>query len=304
VPRERINAILDPGSPFLEIGQLAGYDYLDESESVPSGNIIAGIGNISGKQCMIIANNFTFKGGAYYPITVKKHLRAQEIAEENNLPCVYMVDSAGAFLPKQDDVFPDRNHFGRIFFNQARMSAKGIPQVAIVMGSCTAGGAYVPSMSDEVVMVHKKGTVFLGGPPLVQAATGEIVTDEALGGATLHSEESGVSDHLAVNEAHAFQLARSIVSNLGVKSYRKENSHNMILPEEPLFNPEELTGVISVDHKRKFAMRDVLGRTLDGSRFHEFKERYGSSLITGFGHLYGNPVGIVANDGVLFSESA
>jgi 3-methylcrotonyl-CoA carboxylase beta subunit len=277
---------------------------MNDDESVPSGNIIAGIGNISGKQCMIVANNFNYKGGAYYPITVKKHLRAQEIAEENNLPCIYMVDSAGAFLPKQDDVFPDRNHFGRIFFNQARMSAKGIPQIAIVLGSCTAGGAYVPSMSDEVVMVHKKGTVFLGGPPLVQAATGEIVTDEELGGATLHSEESGVSDHLAINEAHGFQLARSIVSNLGHKSYLRENQHNRIMPVEPLFDADELTGIISVDHKRKFMAKDVLGRVLDGSRFHEFKERYGSSLVTGFGHLYGQPVGIVANDGVLFSESA
>jgi len=215
-----------------------------------------------------------------------------------------MVDSAGAFLPKQDDVFPDRNHFGRIFFNQARMSAKGIPQIAIVLGSCTAGGAYVPSMSDEVVMVHKKGTVFLGGPPLVQAATGEIVTEEELGGATLHSEESGVSDHIAVNERHAFQLTRSIVANLGHKSYFTENTHNKIKPEAPLFDTDELTGIISVDHKRKFAMRDVLGRVLDGSRFHEFKERYGSTLVTGFGHLYGQPVGIVGNDGVLFSESA
>jgi len=304
LPRERINTILDPGSPFLEMSQLAGYDYMNDAESVPSGNIITGVGSIGGKQCMIIANNYNFKGGAYYPITVKKHIRAQEIAEANNLPCIYMVDSAGAFLPKQDDVFPDRNHFGRIFYNQARMSAKGIPQIAIVLGSCTAGGAYVPSMSDEVVMVHKKGTVFLGGPPLVQAATGEIVTDEELGGATLHSEESGVSDHLAHNEAHAFQLARSIDSNLGVKSYQSENAHNKIMPEEPLFDVDELTGIISVDHKRKFSMKNVLGRVLDGSRFHEFKERYGSSLITGFGHLYGQPVGIVGNDGVLFSESA
>ena len=203
LPRERINAILDHGSPFLELSQLAGFNPLKEDQSVPSGNIITGIGMVNGRQCMIIANNHSFRAGAYYPITVKKHVRAQEIAEENNLPCIYMVDSAGAFLPQQDDVFPDRNHFGRIFFNQARMSAKGIPQIAIVMGSCTAGGAYVPSMSDEVVMVHKKGTVFLGGPPLVQAATGEIVTEEDLGGATLHSEQSGVSDHLAYSEAHS-----------------------------------------------------------------------------------------------------
>jgi 3-methylcrotonyl-CoA carboxylase beta subunit len=203
LPRERINALLDKGSPFLELSQLAGYNPLKPAESVPSGNIVTGIGMVNGRQCMIIANNHSFRAGAYYPITVKKHVRAQEIAEENNLPCIYMVDSAGAFLPQQDDVFPDRNHFGRIFFNQARMSAKGIPQIAIVMGSCTAGGAYVPSMSDEVVMVHKKGTVFLGGPPLVQAATGEVVSEEDLGGATLHSEQSGVSDHLAFSEAHA-----------------------------------------------------------------------------------------------------
>lgn len=215
-----------------------------------------------------------------------------------------MVDSAGAFLPRQDDVFPDKLNFGRIFFNQARMSAKGIPQISIVMGSCTAGGAYVPSMSDEVVMVHNKGTVFLGGPPLVQAATGEVVSAEELGGATLHSEESGVSDHIALNETHACQLTRSIVSNLGVKSYYMENSHNKVRVEAPLFEQDELNGIISVDHKRNFSMRDVLGRVLDGSKFHEFKERYGKTLITGFGHLYGHPVGIVANNGVLFSESA
>ena len=298
-PRRRIQRILDRGSPFLEIGQLAGFDI-----GVPSGNIITGIGVIDGKKCMIISNNFTFKGGAYYPITVKKHIRAQEIAEENNLPCVYLVDSAGAFLPEQEDVFPDRNHFGRIFFNQARMSAKGIPQIAIVMGSCTAGGAYVPAMSDEVVMVKRKGTVFLGGPPLVQAATGEKVTDEELGGANLHCEESGVSDHLAMNEDHAFQIARAIVANTGVKSYLKENQHNRIRPEAPLFSSDELNGIIPVDHKKNLDMHKVLARLLDGSKFHEFKKRYGSTLITGYGNLYGYPVGIVANNGVLFSESA
>ena len=287
------------------MGQLAGYDCINGIESsVPSGNVVAGIGQIGGRQCMIVANNFTYKGGAYHPITVKKHVRAQEIALENNLPCVYMVDSAGAFLPQQDEVFPDRDHFGRIFFNQARMSAKGIPQVAIVLGSCTAGGAYVPAMSDETVMVHKKATVFLGGPPLVQAATGEVVTDEELGGATLHSEESGVSDHLALDEQHAFQITRSIVSNLSSKSFLVENAHNRIRPEDPLFAADELNGIISVDHKRTFSMRDVLGRVLDGSRFHEFKERFGSTLITGYGHLYGYPVGIVANNGVLMSEAA
>lgn len=253
---------------------------------------------------MIVANNHAHRAGVYYPLTVKKHVRAQEVAEQNNLPCIYLVDSGGAYLPEQENVFPDRDHFGRIFFNQARMSAKGIPQVAIVLGSCTAGGAYVPSMSDEVVMVHKKGTVFLGGPPLVQAATGEIVSDEDLGGATLHSTESGVSDHLAQNEAHAFHLARSIIGNLSAKSYLDMNSHNMVRPEDPLFDTEELNGIISVDHKRPFSMRHVLSRLMDGSRFHEFKEKYGKTLITGFGHLYGRPVGIVANDGVLFSESA
>ncbi|CDW84536.1 methylcrotonoyl-carboxylase [Stylonychia lemnae] len=301
--RERINAIIDHGSPFLELSQLAGYKQLGE-DSIPSANVVTGIGMVNGRQCMIISNNHAFRAGTYFPLTVKKHIRAQEIAEENNLPCVYLVDSGGAYLPEQDDVFPDKNHFGRIFFNQARMSSKGIPQLAIVLGSCTAGGAYIPSMSDEVIMVHKKGTVFLGGPPLVQAATGEIVTDEDLGGATLHSEQSGVSDHIAYNEAHAFQLARSILSNIGTKSYYLDNSHNRIAPEEPLYSQDELNGIISVDHKRNISMKGVLGRVLDGSRFHEFKERYGSSLLTGFGHLYGHPVGIVANQGVLFSESA
>jgi 3-methylcrotonyl-CoA carboxylase beta subunit len=279
-PRQRISKIIDRGSPFLEIGGLAGYDI-----DVPSGNVIAGIGVINGHKCMLVSNNFCYKGGAYYPITVKKHLRAQEIAE-------------------QDNVFPDRDHFGRIFYNQARMSAKGIPQIAVVMGSCTAGGAYVPAMSDEVVMVKRRGTVFLGGPPLVQAATGERVTEEELGGANLHCEESGVSDHLAKNEQHAFQIARSIVANLGVKNYLQENKHNRIRPEDPLFSQDELNGIIPVDHKKKLDMHLVLGRIMDGSRFHEFKERYGTTLITGFGHMYGYPVGIVANNGVLFSESA
>ena len=253
---------------------------------------------------MIIANNHTHKGGAYYPITVKKHLRAQEIARQNKLPCIYMVDSAGAFLPEQDNVFPDKDHFGKIFYNQARMSAEGIPQIALVMGSCTAGGAYVPAMSDEVVMVKKKGTIFLGGPPLVQAATGEVVTDEELGGADLHCSESGVSDHLAYNERHALQIARSIVQNLGTANAYAENTRNRIEPTRPLFPSEDLNGIIPVDHKKPFDMYAVLSRILDGSRFHEFKEHYGQTLITGYGHLYGYPVGIVANNGVLFSESA
>ena len=298
-PLDRINRMLDRGSPFLEIGQLAGHD-----QGIPSGNVLAGIGHINGQKCMLVANNYTHKGGAYYPITVKKHLRAQEIAMKNRLPCVYIVDSAGAFLPEQDNVFPDREHFGRIFYNQAQMSAAGIPQISVVMGSCTAGGAYVPAMSDEVIMVKNQATVFLGGPPLVQAATGEVVTEEQLGGANLHCEESGVSDHLAQNETHAIQIARSICSNLNMKSYLKENSEKMIQPQKPLFDTDELNGIIPTDPKKKFNMYAVMSRLLDGSRFHEFKQRYGTTLITGFGHLHGNPVGIVANNGVLFAESA
>jgi len=259
---------------------------------------------IHGQSCMIVANNFTYKGGAYHPITVKKHLRAQEIAMQNKLPCVYLVDSAGAFLPQQEDIFPDRDHFGRIFYNQARMSADGIPQIAVVLGSCTAGGAYVPAMSDEVVMVKRRGTVFLGGPPLVQAATGEVVTDEELGGAKLHCEESGVSDHLALNEPHALQICRAIVQNLGMGDCLDKNSHNRRKPYEPLFDVDELNGIIPVDHKKPLNMYQVLARVLDKSEFHEFKELYGSTLICGFGRLYGYPVGIVANNGVLFSQSA
>ena len=297
--RNRIRKVLDRGSPFLAIGQLAGYD-----KEIPSGNLIAGIGMIHGRQCMIISNNFTYKGGAYFPITVKKHLRAQEIAMENRLPCVYLVDSAGAFLPEQDNVFPDKEHFGRIFYNQARMSADGIPQIAVVMGSCTAGGAYVPAMSDEVVMVKKNGTIFLGGPPLVQAATGEVVTSEELGGADLHCRESGVADHLAYNEAHAIQIARSIVQNIKMETYYDENTKELMEPESPLYPQSDLNGIIPIDHKKPFDMYAVLSRVLDGSKFHEFKEHYGKTLITGFGNLYGHKVGVVANNGVLFSEAA
>lgn len=254
---------------------------------------------------MIVANDATVKGGTYYPITVKKHIRAQEIAEENNMPCVYLVDSGGANLPRQDEVFPDRNHFGRIFYNQARMSAKGIPQVAIVLGSCTAGGAYVPAMADENVIVHKNGTIFLAGPPLVKAATGEIIDAEDLGGATVHSERSGVTDHFAVNEEHALKLTRDIIANLNVKSYLEENSHNRIETEEPLFDQDELNGILTTDFNRQSVdVKKVLARILDGSKFHEFKERFGSTLVCGYGRLYGYPVGIVANNGVLFSESA
>ena len=304
IARDRIQAIIDPGSPFLELSQFAGFDLYGD-ENVPSGGIITGIGLIHGRHCMIVANDATVKGGTYYPVTIKKHLRAQEIAQENNLPCVYLVDSGGANLPRQDEVFPDKNHFGRIFFNQARMSSLGIPQIAVVCGSCTAGGAYVPAMADESVIVHKNGTIFLAGPPLVKAATGEEINAEDLGGATVHSERSGVTDHFAVNEEHGLKLARDIVSNLNVKSYLQENSHNRIESEEPLFDPEELNGILTVDfNKQSVDVKKVLARVLDGSKFHEFKEKYGSTLVCGYGRLYGYPVGIVANNGVLFSESA
>jgi 3-methylcrotonyl-CoA carboxylase beta subunit len=304
IARERIQAVIDPGSPFLELSQFAGYDLYGD-DHVPSGGIITGIGLIHGRHCMIVANDPTVKGGTYYPITVKKHLRAQEIAQENNLPCLYLVDSGGANLPRQDEVFPDKNHFGRIFFNQARMSSLGIPQIAVVLGSCTAGGAYVPAMADESVIVHKNGTIFLGGPPLVKAATGEIINSEDLGGATVHSERSGVTDHFAVNEKHGLKLARDIISNLNVKSYLEENSHNRIDSEEPIYDQEELNGILTTNfHRQSIDVKKVLARVLDGSKFHEFKEKYGSTLVTGFGRLYGYPVGIVANNGVLFSESA
>lgn len=298
LPRERIARLLDPQSSFLELSQFAGYGLYDDD--VPAGGIITGIGNVHGRQCVIFANDATVKGGTYYPITVKKHLRAQEIAQQNGLPCVYLVDSGGAYLPLQHEVFPDRDHFGRLFYNQANMSAMGIPQVAVVMGPCTAGGAYVPAMSDENVIVTNTGYIFLGGPPLVKAATNENVTAEELGGAELHCRTSGVADHFAKDDIHALQLARRIVANLNVP----ENLEFSEEYEEPAFSPEEMGGLIPVDKKKPLQMRKVIARIVDGSKFHEFKQLYGPTLITGFARLYGQPVGIVANDGVLFAEAA
>ncbi|MCW2275079.1 methylcrotonoyl-CoA carboxylase [Rhodoblastus acidophilus] len=294
--RERIDLLLDPGAPFLEVGQLAAHGLYNGA--APSAGVVAGVGKISGVDCMIVANDATVKGGTYYPLTVKKHLRAQEIAEQNHLPCVYLVDSGGAFLPMQDEVFPDRDHFGRIFFNQANMSAKGIPQIAAVMGSCTAGGAYVPAMSDETVIVRNQGTIFLGGPPLVRAATGEVVTAEDLGGADVHTRLSGVADHLAENDAHALAILRRIVGNLN------RTSAALVGGEEPLYDPEEIYGIIPLDTRHSYDVREVIARLVDGSRFDEFKARYGTTLVTGFAQLYGTPVGIVTNNGILFGESA
>ena len=299
LPRDRVGHLLDPGTPFLEVGQMAAYGMYDDE--APSAGVITGIGRVQGVECMIVANDATVKGGTYYPMTVKKHLRAQEIAEQNNLPCIYLVDSGGAFLPKQDEVFPDRDHFGRIFFNQANMSAKGIPQVAVVMGSCTAGGAYVPAMSDETVIVKNQGTIFLGGPPLVKAATGEVVSAEDLGGGDVHTRLSGVADHLAENDAHALYIARRIVSNLN-----RTKPINMALGqgEAPLYDPEEIYGIIPTDTRKPFDVREIIARVVDGSRFDEFKARYGTTLVCGFAQLHGYPVGIVANNGILFGESA
>jgi len=303
LPRERVDRLLDPGAPFLEVGQLAAHGMYDDG--APSAGVITGIGRIEGTECMVVANDATVKGGTYYPMTVKKHLRAQEIAEQNNLPCVYLVDSGGAFLPEQDNVFPDRDHFGRIFFNQANMSAKGIPQVAVVMGSCTAGGAYVPAMSDETVIVRNQGTIFLGGPPLVKAATGEIVSAEDLGGGDVHTRISGVADHLAENDSHALFIARRIVRNM---NRRKPASGNFAVAleasEEPAYDPMEIYGVIPPDTKKPYDVREIIARVVDGSRLDEFKARYGPTLITGFAHVYGMPIGIVANNGILFGESA
>ena len=298
-PRDRVNALLDPGAPFLEIGQLAANGmYRDDA---PAAGMIAGVGVVHGAECMIVANDATVKGGAYYPMTVKKHLRAQEIASENHLPCVYLVDSGGAFLPRQDEVFPDREHFGRIFYNQANMSARGIPQIAVVMGSCTAGGAYVPAMSDETIIVREQGTIFLGGPPLVKAATGEVVSAEELGGADVHTRISGVADHFAENDAHALGIARRIVADLNkVKPIGLALGNG----EEPLYDPKEIYGIIPADTRRPYDVREIIARVVDGSRFDEFKARYGATLVTGFAQLYGYPVGIVANNGVLFGESA
>ena len=299
LPRERVARLLDSGSAFLELSQLAGYK-MYEAE-VPAGGVIAGVGRVGGVECMIVCNDATVKGGTYFPITVKKHLRAQEIAEENHLPCIYLVDSGGANLPNQDEVFPDRDHFGRIFYNQARMSAKGIPQIAVVMGSCTAGGAYVPAMADESIIVKEQGTIFLAGPPLVKAATGEIVTAEELGGGDVHARISGVVGHLAEDDNHALSIARSIVKNI---NNNKEIEIKVKESQEPLHASKSLYGVIPKDTRKPYDVREIIARIVDGSHFDEFKQNYGETLVTGFAHIYGMPVGIVANNGVLFSESA
>jgi propionyl-CoA carboxylase len=297
--RDRIEGLLDPGSPFLELSTLAAHEVYDDP--VPAAGLVTGIGQIHGRQVMIVANDATVKGGTYYPITVKKHLRAQEIAKENHLPCIYLVDSGGAFLPLQADVFPDRDHFGRIFYNQATMSALDIPQISAVLGSCTAGGAYVPAMSDEVVIVKEQGTIFLGGPPLVKAATGEEVTAEELGGGDVHTRISGVADHLANDDAHALRIVRDIVENLGPV---RTASIPCSVPEPPHYDPEELLGVVSHDPKFPFDMREVIARMVDGSRMHEFKPRYGTTLVCGFARIHGYSVGIIANNGILFSAEA
>lgn len=299
LPRDRIKALLDEGSPFLEFSQLAAYDMYNND--APAAGVITGIGRIHGHEVVIVANDATVKGGTYYPLTVKKHLRAQEIALENHLPCIYLVDSGGAFLPMQDEVFPDKEHFGRIFYNQANMSALGIPQIAVVLGSCTAGGAYVPAMCDESIIVKNQGTIFLGGPPLVKAATGEVVTAEELGGADVHCRTSGVTDHLAQDDAHALSIARDVVANLNIK---KRVDLELKMPVEPKHPIHELYGVIPKDTRQPFDIREVIMRLVDGSEFHEFKQLYGTTLVCGFARIYGYPVGIVANNGILFSESA
>jgi 3-methylcrotonyl-CoA carboxylase beta subunit len=299
LPRERVRNLLDPGSPFLEFSQLAALGMYNDD--APCAGIITGIGRVSGQECVIVANDATVKGGTYFPITVKKHVRAQEIAEANHLPCIYLVDSGGANLPTWDEVFPDRDHFGRIFFNQANLSAANIPQIAVVMGSCTAGGAYVPAMSDEAIIVKGQGTIFLGGPPLVKAATGEVVTPEELGGAEVHARQSGVADHYALNDMHALSIARSIVSNI---NRVKKVGLAMREPSEPLFDAQELEGIIPLDTRKPFDIREVIARLVDGSEFDEFKQNYGTTMVTGFAHVYGYPMGIVANNGILYSESA
>ena len=304
LPRERVQMLLDPGTPFLELSPLAAlgmYPDRDGSDSAPCAGVIAGIGRVSGVDCMIVCNDATVKGGTYYPMTVKKHLRAQEVAQQNRLPCIYLVDSGGANLPNQDEVFPDRDHFGRIFFNQANMSAQGIAQIAVVMGSCTAGGAYVPAMGDESIIVKNQGTIFLGGPPLVKAATGEVVTAEDLGGGDVHTRLSGVADHLAQSDLHALALARTSVKNLNIIK-PKTLFHSA--PTAPKFAAEELYGVIPVDTRKPFDVREIIARIVDASEFDEFKARYGTTLICGFAHIEGMPVGIIANNGILFSESA
>ncbi|MET9575578.1 MULTISPECIES: carboxyl transferase domain-containing protein [Streptomyces] len=299
LPRDRVDTLLDPGSPFLELAPLAA-DGMYEGQA-PAAGVIAGIGRVSGRETVVIANDATVKGGTYYPMTVKKHLRAQEVALDNRLPCVYLVDSGGAFLPMQDEVFPDRDHFGRIFYNQARMSGAGIPQIAAVLGSCTAGGAYVPAMSDEAVIVRDQGTIFLGGPPLVKAATGEVVTAEELGGGEVHSRTSGVTDHLAENDAHALRIVRTIVSTLpsrGALPWEVQEA------TEPKVDPHSLYGAVPVDSRTPYDVREIIARVVDGSRFAEFKSEFGQTLVTGFARIHGHPVGIVANNGILFSESA
>jgi 3-methylcrotonyl-CoA carboxylase beta subunit len=297
--RERVDLLVDPGTAFMELSPLAAYGLY--GGDVHSASVVTGVGRISGRECVIVANDATIKGGTYYPMTVKKHLRAQDVARQNNLPCVYMVDSGGAFLPLQDEIFPDERHFGRIFYNQAQMSSQGIPQIAIVMGSCTAGGAYVPAMSDESIIVRNQGTIFLGGPPLVKAATGEVVTAEELGGADVHSRQSGVTDHYAQNDAHAIGIARRIVGTLKPSVRPNLNMHP---PRDPLFAAEEIYGVVPVDGRKPFDVRDIIARVVDGSEFDEFKKLYGTTLVCGFAHIWGFPVGIIANNGILFSESS
>jgi 3-methylcrotonyl-CoA carboxylase beta subunit len=299
LPRERVDRLLDPGSPFLELSPMAAHGLYDDE--APGAGIITGIGVVSGRECVIVANDATVKGGTYYPMTVKKHLRAQEVALQNRLPCIYLVDSGGAFLPRQDEVFPDRDHFGRIFFNQATMSAAEIPQIAAVLGSCTAGGAYVPAMSDENVIVRNQGTIFLGGPPLVKAATGEEVTAEELGGGDLHSRKSGVTDHLAQDDRHALQIVREIVTTLAPKP---PPPWERAAAQPPAVDPETLLGAVPTDVRKPYDAREIIARIVDGSRLHEFKELYGTTLVTGFAHIHGHPVGILANNGILFSESA
>ncbi len=299
LPRERVERLIDPGSPFLEIGLFAAHDMY--GGACPSAGMVAGIGRVEGREVMVVCNDATVKGGTYFPMSVKKHLRAQAIAEENRLPCVYLVDSGGANLPNQDEVFPDREHFGRIFFNQANMSAKGIPQIAVVMGSCTAGGAYVPAMSDVTIIVRDQGTIFLAGPPLVRAATGEVVSAEDLGGGDVHTRLSGVADALADDDAHALALARQAVANLNIV---KPAQLDLRSPEAPAYDPDEILGVVPADLKTPYDIREVIARVVDGSRFDEFKARYGPTLVCGFAHVYGMPVGIIGNNGVLFSESA
>ena len=299
LPRDRVDQLVDPGSPFLELSPLAAYGMYDDQ--APGAGIITGVGRVAGRECVIVANDATVKGGTYFPITVKKHLRAQEVALHNRLPCIYLVDSGGAFLPEQDQVFPDRDHFGRIFYNQAQMSAQGIPQIAAVLGSCTAGGAYVPAMSDEAVIVRNQGTIFLGGPPLVKAATGEVVTAEELGGGELHSRVSGVTDHLANDDLHALQIVRSIVRTLGP---RPPCPWDVAPTREPLYEPESLYEVVPTDPRIPYDVHEVIVRIVDGSELHEFKAEYGTTLVCGFARIHGHPVGILANNGVLFSESA